>query len=152
MINVQRLSQSDFNQVKDIIEKVTSEWGEGWNNLALRMFINDKSAPFDINKYVAKDNDNVVGILAIKKEICASVIYFLATKRGYRGKGIGTLLLNYAEEVAKKSKCSFLRVDVYDEYERNKNFYIKNGFSESGTIKNYYEIGDSQAFFFKKIQ
>ena len=152
MISIREIIDADFEQVKSIISEVTSDWGNGWDDLVTKMFFDGKSTPFDVKKYVAIDNGEVLGILALKKEICASVIYFLAAKKGHRGKEIGSKLLEYAQEFAKRSKCYFLRVDVYYEYEKNKNFYIKNGFKESGEVENYYELGDRQIFFFKKIQ
>ncbi|MFH0817604.1 MAG: GNAT family N-acetyltransferase [Candidatus Micrarchaeota archaeon] len=152
MVEIVKYSKKDFSQVNKIINTVTSKWGSGWKELISEMFRNESSCPFKLEKFVAKDKGEVLGLLVLKKEICASVIYFLAAKPGRRREGIGSELLKRAESFAKNSKCSFLRVDVYDKYERNKRFYLKNGFRESGLVKNYYEFGDKQAFFFKKIR
>ncbi len=152
MVEIVSYSRKDSLQALELIGQVTEDWGEGWKELVSGMFENESSCPFQLEKFVAKEKDEVLGLLVLKKEICASVIYFLAAKPGRRGEGIGSELLNRAEECAKNSKCSFLRVDVYDGFEKNKAFYLKNGFEPSGKVDNYYEFGDSQAFFFKKIQ
>ena len=152
MLKVVKYSKKDFPQVLGIIEEVTNEWSAGWKNLVSEMFRNENSCPFALERFVAKNEKEVVGLLVIKKEICASIIYFLAARSGSRGKGIGSLLLKRAEEFAKNSKCSFLRVDVYYEFEKNKEFYLKNGFTESGRVRNYYELKDEQIFLFKKIR
>ncbi len=150
-MNIQKYENKYEFQVKKIIEEVTSKWERGWRELISKMFFDETHSPFLVNKFIAVDKEEVLGVLAIKKEICASVIYFLATKKSERGRGIGSAILKEAEKFAKKTKCSFLRVDVYDNYGKNKKFYKKNGFKESGSVKNYYELGDSQTFFFKKI-
>ena len=152
MIEVMSYSNSDFPQVLKLIEEVTADWGGSWTELISEMFSTGERCPFKIERFVAKENGEVLGLLVLKKEICATIIYFLASKTGRRGEGIGSELLRKAVEFARSSKCSFLRVDVYDEFEKNKQFYLKNGFEESGRVQNYYELGDSQAFFFKKIR
>ena len=152
MVEILKYSKKDFPQARRIINTVTSKWGSGWKELISEMFRNETSCPFKLEKFVAKDADEVLGLLVLKKEICASAIYFLAAKPGRRGEGIGSKLIESAEDFARESKCSFLRVDVYDGYARNKKFYLKNGFQASGQVKNYYEFGDKQAFFFKKIR
>ena len=151
MVEILHVSKEDMDQVEAIISEVTNEWGKGWRELISRMFQNEHHSPFSVERYAAKLGSKVVGLLAVKKEICASVIYFLAVEKNYRRRKIGKKLLEHAQKIAKNSKCSFLRVDVYDFYEENKEFYKKNGFILSGTVANYYEIGDRQAFFFKKI-
>ncbi len=152
MIEVTSYSKSDFPQVLNMIEEVTRDWGKNWKELISEMFTTGERCPFKIERFVAKKEDEVLGLLVLKKEICATIIYFLAAKTGRRGEGIGSELLRKAEEFAKNSECSFLRVDVYDEFEKNKRFYLKNGFEAGGWVQNYYELGDSQAFFFKKIR
>lgn len=152
MIQVKRYSKRDSPQVLQIIKSVTSKWGSGWKELVSEMFRNENSCPFKLEKFVAKEGDEVLGLLVLKKEICASVIYFLAAKEGRRGEGTGSLLLSHAEKFARKTRCSFLRVDVYDGYPKNKKFYTKNGFLKTGHVRNYYELGDSQVFFYKKIR
>ena len=152
MVEISTYSKPDFPQVLKLIEEVTRDWGVDWKELITEMFTTGERCPFKIERFVAKENGEVLGLLVLKKEICATIIYFLASKTGRRGEGIGSELLRKAEEFAKNSKCAFLRVDVYDEFEKNKQFYLKNGFEESGRVQNYYELGDSQAFFFKKIR
>jgi ribosomal protein S18 acetylase RimI-like enzyme len=150
-MEVRPYSKKDFKQVLGIIEAVTSGWGSGWGELIIEMFVTGKRCPFKIERFVAKEGGEVVGLLVLKNEIKASVIYFLAAKPGRRGEGIGSALLKKAEEFAKGAKSDFLRVDVYDGYERNKSFYMKNGFQPSGIVSNYYEYGDRQAFFCKRL-
>ncbi|MFH1470954.1 MAG: GNAT family N-acetyltransferase [Candidatus Micrarchaeota archaeon] len=152
MLQTRIYSKKDLLQVLGIVGQVTESWGAGWKELIIEMFTTGKRCPFKIERFVAVERGEIVGLLVLKKEILATVIYFLAAKPGRRGEGIGSELLKKAEEFAKGSGSSFLRVDVYDGFERNKKFYIKNGFKASGHVRNYYEFGDSQAFFYKRIR
>jgi len=152
MLKTRLYSRKDFGQAAAIVENVASSWGAGWKELINEMFTTGERCPFKIERFVAVEGEEVVGLLVLKKEILATIIYFLAAKPGRRGEGIGSELLKKAEEFAKGSGSSFLRVDVYNGFERNKNFYMKNGFKASGHVRNYYEFGDSQAFFYKRIK
>ena len=85
MIDIQGYSKKDEHQVMEIIQEVTYDWGEGWTELVREIYENENSCPFAVEKLVAKNSGGVIGTLAVKKEVCASVIYFLAIKKEYRG-------------------------------------------------------------------
>ena len=57
----------------------------------------------------------------------------------YRGKGIGTELINKAKELCKENDIKYLKVEVTADNEQAKEFYKKNGLY-SYTIEQYYEV------------
>ena len=57
----------------------------------------------------------------------------------YRGKGIGTELINKAKELCKENDIKYLKVEVTADNEEAKEFYKKNGLY-SYTIEQYYEV------------
>jgi ribosomal protein S18 acetylase RimI-like enzyme len=85
---------------------------------------------------IAKDNDNVVGCVAIKKldnKICEMKRLFV--KDEYKKNGIGKKLVEKIIEESKIKKYERMRLDTLSTMEAALNLYRKNGFHE---IEPYY--------------
>lgn len=59
----------------------------------------------------------------------------------YRGRGIGTMLVNKAKELCKEKEIKFLKIDVSADNEWAKKFYRKNGLYDY-LIEQYAEINN----------
>lgn len=87
--------------------------------------------------YVARIDNEIVGyvIFNIKERNNPSVrcqkqvnIGVLVVKEGYRGKGIGTNLLDFVKEYAKSNGCTDLYLTVNEENKNAISLYEKYGF------------------------
>lgn len=75
-------------------------------------------------------------------------LHLIAVKEAYRGKGIGTVLLQRAEEAAFQTADKLFLV-VADFNPEGKRFYERNGFCQVGTIPNLYRPGITEYLMMK---
>ena len=83
---------------------------------------------------IAEKNNNVIATLIyyFKYSTWKGKIFYVEdfiVKEGYRGKGIGKNLLNYAKKIAKKQNCRGISLQVLDWNINAIDFYKKNNFS-----------------------
>lgn len=95
--------------------------------------------------YVATDCGKIIGCMLLKNtdklwcdDVNAFYIHHLATNVNY--KGIGSMLLNFAENEARKENKSFIRLDCFKCNVRLNKYYTDYGFIcvGSGQINDYY--------------
>lgn len=90
--------------------------------------------------FVLRNSSKIIGMLNLLITISTAeggfvlVLEDLIIHSAHRGQGYGTQLLNYAVEFAKSKK--FLRITLLTDRMNNpqRNFYVKNGFVESGMV------------------
>jgi ribosomal protein S18 acetylase RimI-like enzyme len=80
----------------------------------------------------ASEEDKLIGIISVKTEY-GGVMYidWVVIKREFRGKGLGTILLEKAEEWALAHKLHYEY--LFTETDKNIEFYKKRGFRFVGT-------------------
>lgn len=75
-------------------------------------------------------------------------IKFLAIKSKYKGKKLGSLLLEHIEDVAKTQGCHMVHLDTFDF--QAKDFYLKHGYEIFGTLDDC-PPGHKRYFLTKKL-
>lgn len=83
---------------------------------------------------IAEKNNNVIGtiIYYFRYSTWKGKIFYVEdfiVKKGYRRKGIGQNLLNYARKIAYKNKCKGISLQVLNWNTNAKDFYEKNSFT-----------------------
>jgi ribosomal protein S18 acetylase RimI-like enzyme len=98
---------------------------------------------------IAKEDDNVIGCVAIKKlenNICEMKRLFV--KDEYKKKGIGKKLVEKIIEEAKSRNYERMRLDTLNTMKAALNVYYKNGFYE---IEPYYNNPNNGVVYLEKI-
>jgi ribosomal protein S18 acetylase RimI-like enzyme len=96
-----------------------------------------KYEPPDGGFIIAKENNSVVGCVAIKKlenKICEMKRLFV--KDAYKNRGIGKKLVEAIVEDAKRKNYEKMRLDTCNIMENALGIYYKNGFYEIGPYYN----------------
>ena len=62
------------------------------------------------------------------------VVHRLAVHPDKQGKGIGRVLMDYAEKWAKINNYDAIRLDTYSQNRRNQRFYLNRGYKELGSV------------------
>jgi diamine N-acetyltransferase len=97
----------------------------------------DESIQNKVEYFVAKENDILVGCIAIQPSKNENEYYIerLCVLPEYRHRKIGFELLNKAIEEIKKREMKHIRIGIINENTVLKTWYKKNGFQEYETKK-----------------
>lgn len=141
-IKISEMTLSDYNSIKEIL---LLHFDDFWNKAILKEeLINPNS------KYiVAKIGNEIVGFAGIKIIFEEADIMNIVTKKSFRNKGIGSLLLKNLITISKNSNVISIDLEVNEENLGAIHLYTKFGFEILGTRKNYYK--NKNAIIMKKI-
>jgi ribosomal protein S18 acetylase RimI-like enzyme len=80
-------------------------------------------------------------------------LYWIAVKPEYQRHGIGKTLLNHVEEEIERLSGRLLLAETSSRavYEKTRQFYINNCFSEEARVKDFYSRGDDKIIYRKEI-
>ena len=80
-------------------------------------------------------------------------IYWIATKAGIQGKGVGSSLLSKAEAIIASlgGKNIFLETSSKELYEPTRQFYLRNGYATEAVLSDFYEPGDAKVILRKRL-
>lgn len=105
----------------------------------------------------ARDSDQLIGAIFIGKQHPLSwpdgkkvEVFILGVSQHFRQKKVGSQLLTEAEQAAKEMGAQTIIINSHVLLTTARKFYLRNGYSEIGILKNYYENGDA-VFLTKRI-
>jgi ribosomal protein S18 acetylase RimI-like enzyme len=80
-------------------------------------------------------------------------LYWIAVSKTIQAKGIGKELLNHLEEEIRTlgGRVLFIETSSLPHYELTRKFYLKNGYDQEATLRDYYADGDAMVVFRKKL-
>lgn len=80
-------------------------------------------------------------------------LYWIAVHPDYYGKQFGTQLLQHCEAFVKSMDGSLVVAETSSlpKYQPTRNFYLRNQYTESARIKNYYMPGDDLMIYTKYL-
>lgn len=94
---------------------------------------------FHCDIYLLHDGEQNMAVMALYKNNDTELeIKNMAVINHYRNKGIGSILLNKAKEIAKANHYKKLTVGTSDTGFQQIRFYEKNGFLKTGVKKNFF--------------
>lgn len=80
-------------------------------------------------------------------------LYWIAVLPEFQKKNIGSLILKKTEDNIKKEKGRHIYIETSSkpEYQKTRNFYLKNQYLEAAVLKDFYRNNDSKIIYFKKL-
>jgi ribosomal protein S18 acetylase RimI-like enzyme len=71
-------------------------------------------------------------------------LYWIASRKGQRGRGVGTALVHAMEAELRAAGGRIVRIETSqeDDYEAARSFYARLGYREVGRIRDFYRRGD----------
>jgi len=133
------------------------EWTPGEVNIVT-------SGPFDSVKnahhayWYIEHNGEVIGAMGLRENDYKSGGYeasndYFAVHRNYRQQGVGSLLLQTAEEYAEKNNGRFILIETCDTamYRPAQILYEKHGYKRVAHVPDYYLPGEGRVDYYKKL-
>lgn len=111
----------------------------------------------DAYKFIVyRDGDKVLGFACYGIRDLADGVYdlfWIAVDPGVHQKGVGRALINAAEDAIRKlgGRIIIAETSGTTEYESTRKFYVKVGFVNEATIKDFYKLGDDLKIFTKRV-
>jgi len=80
-------------------------------------------------------------------------LYWIAVSKTTQAKGIGKELLTHLENEIRGQggRVLFIETSSLPHYELTRKFYLKNGYDQEATLRDYYADGDSMVVFRKRL-
>ncbi|MCV3208465.1 GNAT family N-acetyltransferase [Mesorhizobium sp. YC-39] len=91
--------------------------------------------------WLLESGNEVAGLLVLERHPDHAMIFSVAVAPGFKGKGFGIKLLNFADEQARQWRLPEVRLYTNARMERNIALYTAYGFHETGRRPNPYRPG-----------
>jgi ribosomal protein S18 acetylase RimI-like enzyme len=115
-----------------------------------RQFFMNRLKSYDKEVYVAIQSKEIIGFIAIKKDILfANYIRRVVVREDMRNKGIGTKLVTFIEDLTYRSGLPNVFLITTIENKRAVNFYEKNGYKIIGTLPDFIKPDMDEYIFWK---
>lgn len=99
--------------------------------------------------FVYEEDGKILGVIMLQRDYLMLDVFNLYVDIEHRGKGIGRVLLDFAEEYARKKKLHGVKLETSKDNKEAQRFYLKCGYQRVGEVKNY-RLKDSISIFFWK--
>lgn len=80
-------------------------------------------------------------------------LYWIVVDPRVQSKGLGGKLLRHVEEAIAKAGGRLLLIETsaLPSYDRTRQFYLKHGYDQEATVRDFYADGDHQVIFRKRL-
>ncbi len=87
------------------------------------------------NQYVALVGETIVGTMRVSLRGQVGVISRVAVSSKFRGRRIGTMLVDYGENLLIHMNAQRIEVEIYGAVEEQISFYERGGYKETGRME-----------------
>jgi ribosomal protein S18 acetylase RimI-like enzyme len=87
------------------------------------------------NQYVALVGEVIVGTMRVSLRGQVGVISRVAVRSQFRGRRIGTMLVDYGENLLSHMNAQRIEIEIYGAVEEQVSFYQRGGYEETERIK-----------------
>lgn len=87
------------------------------------------------DQYVGLVGDTVVATMRVRLVGRVGVVSRVGIRQNYRGRRIGSLLIEYAENLMRHSNATVMEVEIYGAVENQLEFYKRLGYEETGRME-----------------
>lgn len=155
------IRKQTFADVAAVIEivKATGFFRENEHRIALEVLEEAAMSKLDCTyqSFVSVDGGQITGWVCFGATPCTIGtfdIYWIAVDPTQQGKGIGTMLLSFAQEqiTAQQGRLAVIETSGSELYAPTQRFYESNGYYLAARIKDFYAAGDDKLIFVKHYQ
>ncbi len=141
-VTIRRATLSEVDIIKEIIveayeplkkqlKRMPAALNEGLGKIARHIQMGDQ--------YIGLVGDTVVATMRIRLVGSVGVVSRVAVRQSFRGRRIGSMLVDYAENLMTHLNVSVIEVEIYGAVETQIEFYTKMGYEETGRLDRFGE-------------
>lgn len=156
-MRIRRLAPPDRDEIAELL-RTSGTFNDGEIAVALEVVDSALAAPGrDYNVLVADDESGrLAGYLCFGPTPMTETtydLYWVATRTGLRGRGVGTRLVLAMEAEVHERGGRLVRVETSQlgEYDAARAFYARLAYLEVGRIRDFYRAGDDLVTLAKRI-
>lgn len=145
---IKEVDEKDFFQ---LIEVSSSDGFEHPKSITLawiqnRIMLGDRF-------YAFYENNKILGFVCFQPQFSSgSRLHYLSVRQDEQGRGIGSVLLEEAEKLARNHSKNKLYLWVHQKNKKALAFYLKHGFDFSGIFLDKYGEGGNALLMVKKLE
>lgn len=132
IIDIKEMTLQDFNEISN---ELISDFDDFWTGNCLKQELDCDNSYF----LVARVGKKIVGFAGFKKILDEADIMNIVVHKDFRGRGVGSKLLENLIVYAKDNNLKILNLEVNEKNLYAIRLYNKFGFNNVGTRKNYYD-------------
>ncbi|MEM1134469.1 MAG: GNAT family N-acetyltransferase [Bacteroidota bacterium] len=150
---IRKVNYADVDALREVIESNQLFPSELLLSMSKDYFNN--KAPKEI--WLTKDEDSVpiALVYCAPEEMTEGTynLYLIAVHKNYHGKGIGSEMISYLEELLCEQGARILIVETsaLPEFTLTRAFYDKLHFEKEAVIRDFYQEGEDKVVFWKKL-
>jgi len=116
-----------YAPIKKQLSRMPAALDEGLGKIARHIQMGDQ--------YVGLVGDTVVGTMRVRLVGRVGVVSRVAVRQEFRGRRIGSMLVEYAENLMAHNNAQVIEVEIYGAVETQLDFYRKMGYEETGRMQ-----------------
>jgi GNAT superfamily N-acetyltransferase len=120
-----------YEPLKKQLKRMPAALNEGLGKIARHIQRGDQ--------YIGLVGDTVVATMRIRLVGSVGVVSRVAVRQSFRGRRIGSMLVDYAENLMTHLNVSVIEVEIYGAVETQIEFYTKMGYEETGRLDRFGE-------------
>lgn len=158
MVNIREMQREDRDCIQNILHE-TKSFTKQEIQIAIEMvdvyLKNHLQKDYQIWTAVL-ENDTVAGFINYGPAPLTDStydVYWIAVSPSFQGKGIGTILMSFAEKKIKEQEGHMICIETSStvQYDHTQKFYIGRGYILESRIKDFYRTGDDKLTFVKRL-
>ncbi|MHA1135068.1 MAG: GNAT family N-acetyltransferase [Candidatus Thorarchaeota archaeon] len=115
-----------YEPIKKQLSRMPAALDEGLGKISRHIQMGDQ--------YVGLVGDTVVATMRIRLVGKVGVVSRVAVRQNFRGRRIGSMLIDYAENLMMHSNAQVIEVEIYGAVETQVDFYKRLGYEETGRL------------------
>jgi ribosomal protein S18 acetylase RimI-like enzyme len=155
-MHIRRLARPDREAVEDVLRS-DGTFLDDEIGVALELVDSVIDAPgVDYDALVAEDGQKILGYVCFghtPMTVGTYDLYWIATHREARGRGVATRLVTAMEDDLRRRGARIVRIETsqLEAYGAARSFYARIGYDEVGRIRDFYRPGDDLVTLAKRL-
>lgn len=153
MRDIREIEPKDLKRLKEVIDSTGLFPSSLLDDMTIDFFTNQDTSEIWLTKEV--DNIPVAVVYCAPERMTEGTfnLYLIAIDQKFQGKGIGSEMMTYVENLLheKGNRILIVETSSLPEFELTRKFYDNLGYIREAVIREFYQEGEDKVVFWKKL-